>query len=275
LVDIAGIQIQKPKALPNDIQTFLDGAENGAIYVSFGSFLKSSMMPPDKFKAMVDVFRKIKHRVLWKWESDHVPDLPSNVMVKKWLPQVDVLAHKNIKLFVAHGGIFGLQEALYTAVPMIIYPFFGDQHLNAHKMKERGIALVQSMKDITSESLYTAINTIINNQTYYQNIQALSEIFRTNQNDPLDTTIWWIEYVIKFKGAAHLQSPAKNLPWFRYLQLDIAFVIIGVLYVIYDLAKNLFSKVDAKKSMAKKSEVKKTETKKDEAKKDSAAKKEK
>lgn len=267
MIYIAGIHIRKPKPLPSDIQTFLDGAENGAIYVSFGSFLRTSMMPPAKYEAMLEVFRKVKQRVLFKWESDQIPDLPSNVMVKKWLPQADVLAHKNVKLFIGHGGVFGMQEAIYHAVPMVVFPFFGDQHLNGYKMEQRGIGLMLSMREITSESLFAGINTVINNQTYYKNIQAISEIFRTNQNDPLETAIWWIEYVIKFKGAPHLQSPARNLPWFRYLQLDIVFVIFGSFYMIYDLLKNLFNKADAKKSETKKSATKNDELKKDSTKK--------
>jgi len=272
LVDIAGIQIRKPKPLPSEIQTFLDGAEHGAIYISFGSFLRSSMMPPLKYEAMLDVFRRINQRVLWKWESDEIPNIPPNVMVKKWLPQSDVLAHKNVKLFICHGGLFGLQEAVYNAVPMIVFPFYGDQHLNGFKMEQRGIALMKSMSEMTSESLFTAINTITNNQTFYNNIKALSEIFKTNQNEPLDTAIWWIEYVIKFKGAPHLQSAAKHISWFRYLQLDILVVILGIIYFIYDYVKNLFNKVDAKKSGKGKSEDK-NETKNDEATKDSSTKK--
>jgi UDP-glucoronosyl and UDP-glucosyl transferase len=81
---------------------------------------------------------------------------------------------------------------------------------------------------------------------------TLSDIFRTNQNNPLETAVWWIEYVIKYKGAPHLQSPAKNLPWFRYLQLDIVFVLFGIIYMIYDLIKQQFDKSVAKPSEAKK-----------------------
>lgn len=274
IVDIAGIQIKKPKPLPQELQTFLDGAQDGVIYISFGSFLRSSDMPKAKYEAMLNVFRKLKQRVLWKWESDKIPNLPSNVMVQKWMPQADILAHKNVKVFIGHGGIFGTQEAIYHAVPMILFPFYGDQHLNGHKMEQRGIGLLQAMSTLTSESLLNAINTVSNNQSYYQNIQALSDIFRTNQNDPLDTAIWWIEYTIKYKGAAHLQSPAKNLAWFRYLQLDLLFVIFGVIYMIYDAVKSLFNKaVDAKKS--EKPQQKAAVTKKSEAKKDQPIKKKK
>lgn len=252
MVDIAGIHIKKVKPLPTDIQNFLDGATEGVIYMSFGSFLLSSEMPNDKYEAMISVFRRIKQRILWKWEKDEISNLPSNVMVKKWMPQMDILAHKNVKLFIAHGGIFGTQEAIYNAVPLIIFPFYGDQHLNGYKLQSRGVGLLQDMSEMTSESLLKAINTVTQNQSYYQNIQALSDVFRSNQNEPLDTAIWWIEYVLKFKGAKHLESPAKNLPWFRYLLLDIAFVIFGAIYIIYDLLSKMFKKAEEATSDSKK-----------------------
>ena len=88
-------------------------------------------MPKEKFDALLGVFKKIKQKVLWKWESDNIPNLPSNVMVQKWLPQSDVLAHKNVKLFIGHGGIFGIQEAIHRGVPMILFPFYGDQVSNS------------------------------------------------------------------------------------------------------------------------------------------------
>lgn len=267
MVDIAGIHILPPKPLPSDIQTFLDGAEHGAIYISFGSFMKSSDMPKEKFEAMISVFKGLKRRVLWKWEKENVQNIPDNVMLKPWLPQADILAHKNVKLFISHGGIFGIQEAIYNAVPMILYPFYGDQHLNGQKMQNRGMGLLQSMKDLNSTSLNDAIKYVTSNKTHYENIQKVSEIFRTNQNDPLSTAIYWIEYVIKFKGAPHLQSPAKNIPWFRYLQLDIAFVIFGVLYMIYDLIKQQYDKAMAQPTEVKKSDSKESAKKKNKNKK--------
>lgn len=264
MIDIAGVHIRPSNTLPDDISKFLNAATDGAIYFSFGSFLRSSDMPPTKLKALLDVFRKVKLRILWKWESDEVPDLPSNVMVKQWMPQADILAHPNVKLFISHAGIFGIQEAIYHAVPMVLFPSFGDQHLNAQKMVQRGIGVLQTMNEFTSDSLLSAINSIMSNQTYYQNIREVSDIFRTNQNEPLDTAIWWIEYVIKYKGAPHLQSHAKNLHWFRYLQLDLVLAIFVILYVICDYFKKLFRYLDSKEQKTEKdlSNKKKDKTKK-------------
>lgn len=275
MVDIAGIHIKPSKPLPEDIQRFLDEAENGVIYMSFGSFLKCSMMSPEKYKTISDAFRKIKQRVIWKYENETAINLPPNVMIMSWLPQSDILAHKNVKLFISHGniffyerssnpnlflllgGIFGSQEAIYHAVPLIIFPFYGDQQLNGNKMQQKGFAIMESMSTLTSESLVNAINRIINNSSYYDNVKKISEIFRTNQNNPLESALWWIEYVIKFKGAPHMQSHAKNLSTFRYLSLDIIFTLLITLYIIYDCIKKVYdmifiAKVDDKKKVEKK-----------------------
>lgn len=250
MVDIAGIHIKPAKPLPNDIQKFLDEATDGAILVSFGTFLQSSLMPPEKYQAMIDAFGRLKQRIIWKWEDNK--KFPPNIYTSKWLPQADILAHKNVKLMIGHGGIFGTQEAIYYGKPMIIYPFYGDQHLNGYKIQQNGLGILQSMDELSSETLFDAITRIINNETFYENVKIKSDIFRTNQNSPLDTAVWWIEYVLKFNGAPHLQSSARNLPWFRYLSIDIALVIFSVFYILYDLIRQLFNKKIVDKSETRK-----------------------
>lgn len=52
IIDIGGSHIQPAKPLPADIERFLNAASDGAIYVSFGTFLQSSKMPRDKIDAL-------------------------------------------------------------------------------------------------------------------------------------------------------------------------------------------------------------------------------
>lgn len=63
---------------------------------------------------------------------------------------------------------------------------------------------------------------------------------------PLDSAIYWVEYVIRHRGAAHFRSAAMELRWYEYHMLDvIAFVVIVttlVAYVSCKLVKRLFSK---------------------------------
>jgi glucuronosyltransferase len=56
-----------------------------------GSGIYSSDMPESKLKAFIEVFSKLKQRILWKWEKDSLPGQPKNVKIGKWLPQSDIL----------------------------------------------------------------------------------------------------------------------------------------------------------------------------------------
>ena len=78
-------------------------------------------MSEDKRKALLSVFGKLKQKVLWKWETDHMEDKPPNVMLHKWLPQQDVLGHPNVKLFVSHGGQSSFQETVCHQKPAVSY----------------------------------------------------------------------------------------------------------------------------------------------------------
>jgi hypothetical protein len=43
----------------------------------------------------------------------------------------------------------------------------------------------------------------------------------------MDTAIYWVEYVIRHKGAPHLRVAGLDLPWYQYHLLDvIAFIVL-------------------------------------------------
>ena len=67
----------------------------------------------------VEVFSLLKQRVIFKWEEDHLDGKPDNVLLSKWLPQQDILAHPKLRLFVSHGGQSSGQESLCYQKPMV------------------------------------------------------------------------------------------------------------------------------------------------------------
>lgn len=111
IVYYGGAHIKPPKPLPTDIQEYIDNAEHGAIFFSLGSFVQSSELPKEKIDIFLTALGKLKQRVIWKFENESY-EVPSNVLIRKWLPQTDILAHPNIVLFIAHGGMSGTFEGL-------------------------------------------------------------------------------------------------------------------------------------------------------------------
>lgn len=91
MIEVGGYHISPQKELPNDLKTYLDDAKDGVIFFSLGSFFKSSNLPETTRRDILDVFGNLKQKVLWKFEDETIGKLPSNVMVRKWLPQQDIL----------------------------------------------------------------------------------------------------------------------------------------------------------------------------------------
>ena len=55
-------------------QNWIDGSgENGVIYMSFGSVLRTASMTPEKRQMVLEVLESLSPiRVIWKWESDEM-----------------------------------------------------------------------------------------------------------------------------------------------------------------------------------------------------------
>lgn len=246
IIQIGGIQIKDAAPLPEDIQKFIDESPHGVIYFSMGSLIKSETIAEEKRIAFLHAFSKVQQRVLWKWNGD-LPGKTDNIYVSKWLPQRDILAHPKVKLFIAHCGALGINEAIYESVPVLGIPIFGDQNINAQNMVSKGVGEFLNYYDISNTSVLEKIQLILNNPRYKENMNRLSAIHRDRPMSPLDTAIYWTEYVIRHKGAYHLRSAAVNLSWYQYLLLDVlAFVVIVTivtLYIFYRLIKFLIIKL--------------------------------
>jgi hypothetical protein len=238
MVDIGGFHIKPPKKLPQDLQEFLDNAKEGVVYFSLGSNMKSSLLPPEKRQAFLDSFSKLKQQVLWKWEEDTLPGKPTNVRLGKWLPQQDILAHPNVKLFVTHAGLLSTIETIYHGVPILTTPLGGDQNMNAQQMANEGFGLVVNFPDISEETLTEKLTELLNNPKYLLNAKKRSEFFHDRLVAPLDTAVYWVEYVIRHGGAPHLRVAGLDLPWYKYLLLDvIAFSALVGIICLYLLVK--------------------------------------
>lgn len=60
---------------------------------------------------------------------------------------------------------------------------------------------------------------------------------------PLETAVYWTEYVIRHKGAPHLRSAAVGMPWYQYYLIDVLFVILLTVATIILLLYYLIFKV--------------------------------
>jgi glucuronosyltransferase len=160
VIEIGGVHVEDDKPLPKDVAEILDNAENGVILVSMGTVLRGDTLPSHVKNAYLSVFKDRKETILWKWESEEMDGKPDNVILKKWLPQKEILCHPNTKAFMAHGGLLGLTEAIHCGVPAIVSPILGDQFLNAAAIADRGMAVILERQDINEKNLAEALEQV-------------------------------------------------------------------------------------------------------------------
>ncbi|XP_076645968.1 UDP-glucosyltransferase 2-like [Halictus rubicundus] len=234
IVQIGGcrfLESSKNKTLPQDLKTILDNAKNGFIYFSLGSNVKVKQFSNVLITAMLSAFAELPYTIIWKSEID-VEDKPENVIIRNWFPQQEILSHPNILLFIFQGGMQSLEEAIEHIVPMLGIPVFADQYANVQMLKRRGVAEDVQMSELTKETFKRAILKVILNPSYKENVRKLSDLLRDLPHHPMELAIWWIEHVIRHKGAKHLRCRARDMSFFKLLHLDIIAVVFALFVLL-------------------------------------------
>lgn len=72
--------------------------------------------------------------------------------------------HKNVRLFISHGGISGVYEAVDAGVPVLGFPLFGDQARNIDGLVEAGMAISMEVFSVTKETFSKNIIDLINDE---------------------------------------------------------------------------------------------------------------
>ncbi|XP_028257192.1 UDP-glucuronosyltransferase 2C1-like [Parambassis ranga] len=236
-VYMGGFQCKPAKPLPQHLEEFVQSsAEHGVIIMSLGTFIGE--LPVDIVNEIAAAFAKLPQKVIWRYKGDKPAALGNNTLLIDWMPQNDLLGHSKIKLFVAHGGTNGVQEAIYHGVPVVGLPVFFDQYDNLLRLQVRGAAKILTLATVDKEDNFLkALQEVLTEPSYRTNMQRLSRLHRDQPLTPLDNALFWIEFVMRHKGAPHLKSESYRMPWYSYHSVDVVLFLTGVvlflLFIIF------------------------------------------
>ncbi|KAG8274418.1 UDP-glucuronosyltransferase 1-1 [Homalodisca vitripennis] len=231
VVPVGGIHLSSErKPLPEAMKEFLDDAKLGVIYLSLGSVVPENILPQEFFDNFINAFRRLPYKVLWK-TTISITQLPEKILTSKWIPQQDVLAHQNIVLFITHGGLLSQHEAINAGVPVICIPIMGDQPMNAKFYEAREVGVKLNFNDLSEETIYTAVTTVLNTTKYKDNMARLSHLYRDQPNSPADRLVFWVEYLLRHGGAPHLRPASALLPWYQLYLIDILVLLVATALV--------------------------------------------
>ena len=251
MILVGGLQITEPKELPADIKKFVEGGKRGTVLMSLGTNILSSLLGDEVLTSILKTFESMpEYNFIWKFESEphELPIKPSkNVMVSKFLPQNDLLAHPNLKAFITHAGGLSTQESLWYGKPMVGIPFIADQYRTIEKSVSMGVAIKLEISKLNVDIFKKAVKEVIENLSYAENAQKISRLFQDKPKKPLETAIWWIEYVLRNPDAPIFKSPTLELGFLASNNYDIYLVIIACLHIIGFLIRALYIKCFSKK----------------------------
>ncbi|XP_011782457.1 PREDICTED: UDP-glucuronosyltransferase 2B18 isoform X13 [Colobus angolensis palliatus] len=234
---VGGLHCKPVKPLPKEMEEFVQSSgENGVVVFTLGSMVTN--MKEERANVIASALAQIPQKVLWRFDGNKPDTLGLNTRLYKWIPQNDLLGHPKTRAFITHGGANGIYEAIYHGVPMVGIPLFADQPDNIAHMKARGAAVQLDFDTMSSTDLANALKTVINDPLYKENVMKLSRIQHDQPVKPLDRAVFWIEFVMRHKGAKHLRVAAHDLTWFQYHSLDvIGFLLACVATVIFIIMK--------------------------------------
>ncbi|XP_006031744.1 2-hydroxyacylsphingosine 1-beta-galactosyltransferase isoform X2 [Alligator sinensis] len=237
VVYVGGILTKPASPLPEDLQSWVNGAnENGFVLVSFGAGVK--YLSEDIANKLAQALARLPQRVIWRFSGNKPKNLGNNTKLIEWLPQNDLLGHANIKAFLSHGGLNSIFETMYHGVPVVGIPLFGDHYDTMTRVQAKGMGILLNWKTITEGELYEALVKVINDPSYKQQAQKLSEIHRDQPGHPVNRTVYWINYILRHNGAHHLRAAVYSLSSYQYFLLDITCVVLlGAALFYYILAR--------------------------------------
>ncbi|KAF8036045.1 hypothetical protein BT93_C1914 [Corymbia citriodora subsp. variegata] len=106
------------------------------VYVSFGSVAELKI---DQMQELATGLKRSNRYFLWvvrsfeedKLPQDYAKETAQKGLIVTWCPQLEVLAHEALGLFLTHCGWNSTLEALALGAPMLAIPQWTDQPMNA------------------------------------------------------------------------------------------------------------------------------------------------
>ncbi|PNY03170.1 UDP-glycosyltransferase 71D1-like protein [Trifolium pratense] len=176
------------------ILKWLDEQPNkSVVFLCFGSF--GFQFVPSQITEIALGLKNSGVRFLWsnRAEKKVLPDgflewmeLEGKGMICGWAPQVEILGHKAIGGFVSHCGWNSILESLWFGVPILTWPIYAEQQLNAFTMvKEFGLSVELKMDYrrgsdvIVADEIEKGLKSLMDNDNIvHKKVKEIKELAR-------------------------------------------------------------------------------------------------
>ncbi len=148
------------------------------LYVSLGTAFNKC---PDFYRQCFDAFASSDFQVVVaigrQVSREALGTIPPNFIVEAFVPQLELL--QRARLFISHGGMNSVSEALYYNVPLIVIPQGADQPWIARRVADLGAGKMLSNKQTSVQRLRHLAQEILAQPAYAQAAAHIGESLRT------------------------------------------------------------------------------------------------
>lgn len=135
-----------------------------------------------------------------------------------------------------------MEEGINSAIPMLIIPFLGDQYANANRLEKLKVGNQLDLLEMTEDNLRSKILETLKPE-YKKNMKKLKDLVHDQPMSSLDKAIFWTEYVIRHKGAGHLEFAGRSVPYYEQYCLDFVAIFIAAVSLTVYIGKKIFRKL--------------------------------
>ena len=144
------------------------------IYISLGTVLKGKV---SFFQNCIKAFRDENVDVIIsvgrKFSIKKLKNISENIHIYSFVPQLKVLEMTDV--FVTHGGMNSVSEALVYGAPMVVIPFVSDQPVNAECVEKLGVGKTLSYKMAHKEGLKSMVFSVLKDDNIRANSLKVQE----------------------------------------------------------------------------------------------------
>ena len=155
---------------------FIKGT-NPVVYISLGTVIKGAV---SFFQNCLEAFRDANIDVIIsvgkKFDSRKLKNIPSNIYIYNSVPQLEVL--KMADVFVTHGGMNSISEALVYGTPMVVIPFVSDQPVNARCIEKLGVGRRLEYLDVNKNTLKEYVLSVLLDADIKGNITKVQKLIQ-------------------------------------------------------------------------------------------------
>lgn len=164
----------RPPSIPFPFEE-LD-SEQLLIYITLGTVFNNN---PTFFRNCIEAFKDSEYQVVIslgrRLPVSQFEPLPSNFIIRDYVPQFEIL--QRAALFISHGGVNSIHQALYHGVPLLIVPQQLEHALVSARMAELGAAI--ALRKPTAKKLQQAASRLLNDNAYRHKAELLGMGLKT------------------------------------------------------------------------------------------------